>query len=245
MAAKKFDAKAKAKRQKIILAVLGVVFLGVLAWQVPSVLKMMNKKPPVAATTPPAAVVPGTPVPPVSGTPVSATPTPGAGLDRLGPGSSGGRRPARHVRPLFEQGPVPAAGSDSRRDVLGACGRARGPQGRGDGFERHQATATTPGAGADIGPDLRQRLLRDGVEGRHVPAVRPGFRARVGLQDHREGRNLRRLARLRRGHLDPEEGQEADPREHRRQRALRPAPRLNRVTRCLRRGAELPIPPGC
>ena len=64
MAAKKIEAnaKAKAKRQKIILAVLGVVFLGVLAWQVPSVLKMMNKKPPVAATTPPAAVVPGTPV---------------------------------------------------------------------------------------------------------------------------------------------------------------------------------------
>lgn len=80
MAAKKVDAKAKAKRQKIILAVLGVVFLGVLAWQVPSVLKIMNKKPPVAATTPPAAVVPGTPVPPVPGAPVSATPTPGAGL---------------------------------------------------------------------------------------------------------------------------------------------------------------------
>ena len=80
MAPKKFDAKAKAKRQKIILAVLGVLFLGVLAWQVPSVLKIMNKKPPVAATTPPAAVVPGTPVPPVSGTPVSAIPTPGAGL---------------------------------------------------------------------------------------------------------------------------------------------------------------------
>lgn len=80
MAAKKFDAKAKAKRQKIILAVLGVVFLAVLAWQVPSVLKMMNKKPPTATTTPPPAAVapvPGTPVP---GTPVSATPTPSAGL---------------------------------------------------------------------------------------------------------------------------------------------------------------------
>ena len=77
--AKKFDAKAKAKRQKIILAVLGVVFLGVLAWQVPSVLKMMNKKPPAAATTPPPAAAPATPVTPVPGTPVSAT-TPGAGL---------------------------------------------------------------------------------------------------------------------------------------------------------------------
>jgi hypothetical protein len=77
--AKKFDAKAKAKRQKIILAVLGVVFLGVLAWQVPSVLKMMNKKPPAAATTAPPAAAPATPVTPVPGTPVSAT-TPGGGL---------------------------------------------------------------------------------------------------------------------------------------------------------------------
>jgi hypothetical protein len=72
--AKKFDAKAKAKRQKIILAVLGVVFIGVLAWQVPSVLKMMNEKPPPTATTPPAAApLPGTPV---AGTPVVATGTP-------------------------------------------------------------------------------------------------------------------------------------------------------------------------
>jgi hypothetical protein len=93
MAAKKFDAKAKAKRQKIILAVLGVVFLGVLAWQVPSVLKIMNKKPATAATTPPAAAVPA-PVPgaPV-GTPVSATPAPGAGLTDSDPAAqaSGGQ----------------------------------------------------------------------------------------------------------------------------------------------------------
>lgn len=82
MAAKKIDARAKAKRQKIILAVLGVVFLAVLAWQVPSVLKIMNKKPPTAATTPPPAAVPapGAPATPAPGTPVSATTTPGAGL---------------------------------------------------------------------------------------------------------------------------------------------------------------------
>jgi hypothetical protein len=71
--AKKFDAKAKAKRQKIILAVLGVVFIGVLAWQVPSVLKMMNEKPPPAATAPPPAPVAGTPV---AGTPVAAAAAP-------------------------------------------------------------------------------------------------------------------------------------------------------------------------
>jgi hypothetical protein len=71
--AKKFDAKAKAKRQKIIAAVLGLVLLGALAWAVPSVLSSMNKKPPAAsavaapppATTPPAGAAP-------TGTPVSA-----------------------------------------------------------------------------------------------------------------------------------------------------------------------------
>jgi hypothetical protein len=74
--AKKFDAKAKAKRQKIILAVLGVVFVGVLAWQVPSVLAIMNKKPATAAAPPPPPPPPGAPVPPAAGTPVSAPGTP-------------------------------------------------------------------------------------------------------------------------------------------------------------------------
>jgi hypothetical protein len=77
--AKKFDPKAKAKRQKIILGVLSVVFLGVLAWQVPSVLKMLNEKPPPAATTPPPAAAPATPA---AGIPVAATgaPTPSGSL---------------------------------------------------------------------------------------------------------------------------------------------------------------------
>ena len=70
--AKKFDPKAKAKRQKIILAVLSVVFVGVLVWQVPSVLKMLNEKPPPAATAPPPAAAPA----PAAGIPVSAGATP-------------------------------------------------------------------------------------------------------------------------------------------------------------------------
>jgi hypothetical protein len=74
--AKKFDPKAKAKRQKIILAVLGVVFVGVLAWQVPGVLKMMNEKPPPTTAPPPPAAtpLPGAPVS-APGTPVAATGT--------------------------------------------------------------------------------------------------------------------------------------------------------------------------
>jgi hypothetical protein len=69
--AAKFDPKAKAKRQKIVAAVLGVLLLGVLAYEVPSVLKMMNKKPATSSTTAaPPAPVPGAPAAP--GTPVAA-----------------------------------------------------------------------------------------------------------------------------------------------------------------------------
>jgi hypothetical protein len=66
---KKFDARAKAKRQKIIAAVLGVLLLGVLAYEVPSLLKTMNKKPPTSA----AAAVPA-PVAPAAVTPAAGTP---------------------------------------------------------------------------------------------------------------------------------------------------------------------------
>jgi hypothetical protein len=72
--AAKFDPKAKAKRQKIVLAVLGVVLVGVLAWQIPGMLAIMNKKPAAPAATTAAPVAPAPGVPPV-GTPVSAVPS--------------------------------------------------------------------------------------------------------------------------------------------------------------------------
>jgi len=73
--AKKFDAKAKAKRQKIIAAVLGVLLLGVLAYEVPSLMKTMNKKPPPSqAAAVPAPVTPAA-VPPAAGAPAAAAVT--------------------------------------------------------------------------------------------------------------------------------------------------------------------------
>jgi hypothetical protein len=91
--AKKFDAKAKAKRQKIIAAVLGVLLLGVLAYEVPSLLKTMNKKPPTSAAaavpspvTPAAATPAGTPVAAAvtgSGTLTDSDPAPQAGTGQL------------------------------------------------------------------------------------------------------------------------------------------------------------------
>ena len=49
--AKKFDPKAKAKRQKIIVAVGSVVLLGVLAFQVPRTLKMLHQSNASASST--------------------------------------------------------------------------------------------------------------------------------------------------------------------------------------------------
>jgi hypothetical protein len=51
MAKKKFDPKAKAKRQKIIAAVGGVVLLGVLSFQVPRTLKMLHQSNASASAT--------------------------------------------------------------------------------------------------------------------------------------------------------------------------------------------------
>jgi hypothetical protein len=49
--AKKFDPKAKAKRQKIIAAVGGVLLLGLLAFQIPRTLKMLHQSNASAAAT--------------------------------------------------------------------------------------------------------------------------------------------------------------------------------------------------
>ena len=89
--AKKFDAKAKAKRQKIIAAVLGVLLVGVLAYEVPSLLK--SKKFPVSTAVATPVPTPGAPVAggPVTAAPVSA-PVPSTTLsdsDPLAQASSG------------------------------------------------------------------------------------------------------------------------------------------------------------
>ncbi len=90
--ARAIDPKAKAKRQKIIAAVGGVILVVLLAWRVPPVIALMNKKPPTASTAPVAAPtplvpIPGTPVTPTSGTPagqlVDSDPVPVAGPGQL------------------------------------------------------------------------------------------------------------------------------------------------------------------
>lgn len=64
--ARAIDPKAKAKRQKIIAAVGGVILIALLAWRVPPMIALMNKKPPAptVAAPAPAAPAPGAPVSP-------------------------------------------------------------------------------------------------------------------------------------------------------------------------------------
>ena len=69
MAKKQFDPKAKAKRQKVIAAVGGVLLVGLLAFQIPRTMKMLHQQQTPAETTP-AATTPSS----SSGTPVSLAP---------------------------------------------------------------------------------------------------------------------------------------------------------------------------
>ena len=91
MAKKVLDAKAKAKKQKKIAIVGCVLFVALLAYQVPKTMKLLNAKPLTVApesapsgTPPTATPVAGTPVgtTPLPGTPIAVAPT-GTGADQL------------------------------------------------------------------------------------------------------------------------------------------------------------------
>jgi hypothetical protein len=71
--ARALDPKAKAKRQKIVAAVGGVILVALLIWRVPPMIALMNKKPPTSSATPAAAApAPGTPALPVAGAPADS-----------------------------------------------------------------------------------------------------------------------------------------------------------------------------
>ena len=68
--ARALDPKAKAKRQKVVAAVGGVILVGLLVWRVPPMIALMNKKPATSSATPAAvAPAPATPALPATGTP--------------------------------------------------------------------------------------------------------------------------------------------------------------------------------
>ncbi len=161
--AKKFDPKAKAKKQKIIAIVGAVVLVAILGLTLPSTLKQLN--PPRTDTAPspvPSSTVvtpaAGTLAPPTlagSGTPDACRHGGGRGrahLDRCAGGSDD--REARLLQPLREQGSVPAAGE------------RRHPAARRLGVDRDDDTPTTsttptrpPAADSDAADAARRRRL--------------------------------------------------------------------------------------
>jgi hypothetical protein len=100
MAKKKLDPKAKAKRQKIIAGVGGVLLLGLLAFQIPKTLKMMNQNQNPPTTTSATSTTPdagsGAPLAPPSldgsSPSTSATQSSSSGLsDGAAPGPTAGQ----------------------------------------------------------------------------------------------------------------------------------------------------------
>lgn len=80
----KFDPKAKAKRQKIILAVLGVVLVGVLVFQAPKIMSMFGGGSSTAASEPASSTPsPTTPSPTPTPTPTPGVVTPAGGTAEL------------------------------------------------------------------------------------------------------------------------------------------------------------------
>jgi hypothetical protein len=106
---KKTDLKAKEKKQKIIAAVGAVLLLGLLAFQVPRTMKMLNQS---AAPPPPPATAPST-VP----TDPSVLPTPGAVGEGAGPTASGGGTLVdSDLQPTAGSGQLEAFGRFSSKD---------------------------------------------------------------------------------------------------------------------------------
>ena len=117
MAKKTIDPlKAKQRKQKIMAIVLGVVFVGVAAFQVPRVMKMM-KTPPnphandVTTTTATPTGTPSLAAPTLRGAEDPSGATTGAPdrLARVVRYTRGAGRPACFLQPLLEQGSVLAA----------------------------------------------------------------------------------------------------------------------------------------
>ncbi|HET9673644.1 MAG TPA: hypothetical protein VFP31_02460 [Gaiellaceae bacterium] len=147
--AKKNDLKAKEKRQKIIAAVGGVLLLGLLAFQVPRTMKMLNQS---ATPPPPPATAPST-VP----TDPSVLPTPGAVGEGAGPTASGGGTLVdSDLQPTATSGQLVAFGRFASKDPFieqvkepGSSGGGSGSSSSGSGGSKPQPTS--PGDGGVVG----------------------------------------------------------------------------------------------
>ena len=130
--AKTFDPKAKAKRQKIMAAVGGVLLLALLAIQVPRTMKMMNAQNATEEPTP---------------TATATTPTTGS-TSSLAPPTLSGGAPATATAATAESGDGlfdPDAPSTPASGQLIAFGRFQSK----DPFAQQVSATAAPGAGSE------------------------------------------------------------------------------------------------
>ncbi len=141
---KKVDLKAKEKKQKIIAAVGAVLLLGLLAFQVPRTMKMLNQS---SAPPPPPASAPST-VP----TDPSVLPTPGAVGEGAGPTASGGGTLVdSDLQPTAASGQLEAFGRFRSKDPFVEQVKEPGSSGggspsSGSGGSKQQPSSPKPGA---------------------------------------------------------------------------------------------------
>ena len=136
--------KAKQKKQKILAAVLGVVFLGLMVFQVPRVMKQLNPpSPPVAATTT---------TTPTAGTPSLAAPTLG-GAEQ--PASVTGATPAPGT-PVVQDGQLASFSRFASKDPFA-----------------QQLSEDKPGSSTSSGPSGSSGSSGSGTQDPGIPDI-PG-----------------------------------------------------------------------
>ena len=240
MAKKKHDPQAKAKRQKMIAAVGGVILLGLLAFQLPRTLKLLHPSSATASASQaaPAPTIPAaTPVGGAAATSGTAAATSADGLTDPGTAISpqSGQLLAfsrfRSKDPFVQQLKLDCAtgqgGDCSTGSGSTSTGSGPGHGGSGGRDRRHRLERRHPAARvrvapgqADVSSDLGERRRRDRQRGCSVPCLEPRVRAGLAEAELGEDRHRRRHASGRRSG-DAEEGPPADADEHGRRHEVR------------------------
>jgi hypothetical protein len=148
MAAKKFDPKAKAKRQKIMAIGGAVLLIGLLAFQVPRTMALMNRKPPTEAV--PVAAAPSS----VPSDP-SVLPTPGSvggggGSSAPAGGSSVGTLISSDPSPVPRTGQLIAFGRFSSKDPFKQQVDVNAAAGPGAGSSSPTSPTSPPTSGGVV-----------------------------------------------------------------------------------------------
>jgi len=181
--AKKIDPQAKAKRQKVIAAVLGVLLLGVLAFQLPRTLKMLHQSSASASPTPAPAATGTTGVTGTLAATATASTSEGDGLADPGvlpPAQSGQLLAFSRFRtkdPFSQQIDLESAGGTGSSSSTGATpAQASGKQAKPSGTKTSTPPATSVTAAKPTSADISVNGTTESVAvGGQFPASSPTF----------------------------------------------------------------------